>query len=167
MDASRPHPVEVVRAVVADTLTVARLLHDFNVEYESPTPSRADLARRFAVLLERDDVLVLLARDRDDTDVGFALVTWRPSPYHDGGLATLDELYVRPSLRDRGIGSALLREMFAWVDERGIGEVHVNVDEVDVDARRFYDSHGFTNLEVTDLATSRMLLYVRDLDSNI
>ena len=118
-------------------------------------------------------MLVVLARDAsgrdgaDGTEVGFALVTWRPSPYSDGGTATLDELYVRPSLRDRGIGTAILREMFAWVDERGIGEVQVNVDEVDVDARRFYERHGFTNLEVTDLATSRMLLYVRELDSAI
>lgn len=170
-NAEQRHPVEVVRAEVADTSIVARLLHDFNVEYDSPTPSMPTLTRRFATLLEREDVLVLLARDasgRDGvhgTELGFAMVTWRPSAYHDGGTALLEELYVRPSVRDRGVGTALLAGMFAWVDGRGIGEVQINVDETDVDARRFYERHGFTNLEVNDLTTSRMLLYVRELES--
>ena len=40
---------------------VGRLLYDFNTEFGSPTPRAGEFAARFARLLARDDVLVLLA----------------------------------------------------------------------------------------------------------
>ena len=47
------------------------------------------------------------------------------------------------------------------MQERGAGEVHINVDEVDVDTRRFYERHGFTNIQPG--ADYRMLCYLREL----
>ena len=116
------------------------------------------LARRFARILADPAVLALLARDRETDDAtGFALVTLRPAIWFDGPVATLDELYVVPALRDRGIGNALLSRARAEVAARGCPEMHINVDEVDTDTRRFYERHGFVNVEPgTDY---RMLLY--------
>ena len=71
----------------------------------------------------------------------------------------LEELYVAPGHRGQGIGTALMGEALAVVRQRGAGEMQINVDEVDVDARRFYERHGFTNIE----QGSRMLLYIREL----
>lgn len=71
--------------------TVARLLHDFNREFDTPVPDEKTLARRWETLLSRDDVLVLLAADS-----AFAYLTLRPTPYWDGPLAQLEELYVAP-----------------------------------------------------------------------
>ena len=130
---------------------LARLLHAFNTEFESPTPSVAELAHRFAALLERDDQLALLA----GAESGFAYLTLRQTPYHDGPVALLEELYVAPHLRDQGIGSALLTSAISLVRARGSVELQINVDEVDVDARRFYERHGFVN-EGDD---GRMLFY--------
>ena len=73
----------------------------------------------------------------------------------------LDELYVVPRLRDRGIGTALLTAVVDEVVARGGGELHINVDEVDSDARRFYERHGWVNIEPG--ADHRMLLYIREL----
>ena len=53
--------VEVRRATVTDAATAGRLLFDFNTEFESPTPSAAEFTARFAALIPRDDVIVLLA----------------------------------------------------------------------------------------------------------
>lgn len=78
-------------AGVGDAGVVAKLLCDFNTEFDTQVPG--NLEQRFARLLARDDVIVLLA------------------------------------------------------------------GEVDTDARRFYERHGFTNIE----ASSRMLLYIREL----
>jgi GNAT superfamily N-acetyltransferase len=147
----------VRRAGVEDAVLVGGLLYDFNVEFESPTPSADDFARRFAVLLEREDVVVLLAEDAGVV-VGFAYLTMRPTPYHDGALAQLEELYVRPTLRDQGIGSLLMAEALALP---GVAEMHINVDEVDVDTRRFYERHGFVNIEPG--ADYRMLCYLREV----
>jgi ribosomal protein S18 acetylase RimI-like enzyme len=150
---------EVRRATVTDAATVGGLLFDFNTEFESPTPSAEQFARRFEELLPRDDVIVLLAEASEP--VGFAYLTLRPTPYGDGPLAQLEELYVRPELRDRGIGTRLLIAALAEVSERGAIEMHINVDEVDVDTRRFYERHGFTNIEPGE--DYRMLFYIRQL----
>jgi GNAT superfamily N-acetyltransferase len=47
------------------------------------------------------------------------------------------------------------------VRSRGAGEIHINVDEVDEDTRRFYERHGFTNIEPGE--DYRMLIYLRQL----
>ncbi|QBX55464.1 GNAT family N-acetyltransferase [Nocardioides seonyuensis] len=139
---------------------VGQLLRDFNDEFETAGPPAADLARRFRALLEREDVLVLLAGS-EGAWTGFAYLTLRPTPYYDGRLAQLEELYVVPWLRDRGIGTALLTEAVRIVRERGGAEMHINVDEVDTDTRRFYERHGFVNIEPGE--DYRMLCYIREL----
>jgi GNAT superfamily N-acetyltransferase len=151
--------VVVRRATPDDADLVGRMLFDFNTEFESPTPAAGELADRFRLLLARDDVLVLLAERPDPT--GFALLTLRPTPYYDGPLVQLEELYVVPDLRDQGIGSALLTRAVGLAIEAGAGEMHINVDEIDTDTRRFYERHGFVNIEPgTDY---RMLCYLREL----
>lgn len=159
------HPsgqVAVRRALPTDARTVATLLHDFNVEFATPTPSVDDFERRLVDQLARQDVRAWLA-EADGEPVGLSLVTLRPSAYHDGGVACLEELYARPARRGTGVGTALVHELLRWAGELGVGEIQINVDEVDADARRFYERHGFTNLELTDTSESRMLLYLREL----
>ena len=152
-------PARVRRADVADAETVGGLLSDFNDEFASPTPDAATFARRFRELLSRPDLFALLA-ETEDAPVGLAIATLRPTPYSDGPLAQLEELYVRPALRGGGIGTALLTAVIRIVREHGAEELHIGVDEVDVDARRFYERHGFRNREPGE--DSRMLLYFRE-----
>jgi GNAT superfamily N-acetyltransferase len=150
---------EVRTATPEDAGVVGRLLWDFNTEFETPTPSAEEFADRFTRLLALDEVIVLLTGGAEPT--GFAYLTMRPTPYFDGPLAQLEELYVRPHLRDRGIGTALLQHALELCRERNAGEMHINVDEVDTDTRRFYERHGFRNvLPGTDY---QMLFYEREL----
>lgn len=152
----------VFRADTTHAEAVACLLFDFNTEFDAPVPGIASLTARFTRLLERDDVIVLLVGcDSDPT--GLAFLTLRPTPYYDGPLAQLEELYVRPGLRDQGQGTALLQAAIRLVREHDGGEIHINVDEVDADARRFYERHGFVNTESG--ADYRMLCYIRELHS--
>lgn len=147
----------IVVAAPSDAGVLARLLLDFNEEFETDSDPEPVLVERFARILADDDVLALLAPD-GGRNVGFALVTLRPAIWFDGPVATLDELYVVPADRDRGIGGALLRKACGLLRERGCPEMHINVDEVDLDARRFYERHGFVTVEPgTDY---RMLCYV-------
>jgi GNAT superfamily N-acetyltransferase len=143
-------------ADVDDAEVVARLLHDFNTEFETETPGVAVLAARLRTHLTGRALFVVLA---GRPAAGFGLVTLRPSPWYDGPVALLDELYVAPGRRGGGIGSALLEQACAVARERQAGELQINVDEVDVDARRFYERHGFTNLG----DDGRMLFYEREL----
>lgn len=140
------------RATAGDAELVAKLLSDFNTEFDTPVPP--NLEARFAELLLLDDALVLLAEN-----LAFAFLTLRPSPYYEGPVAMLEELYVAPGHRGQGIGTQLMAAVLAEIQQRGAGELQINVDDVDVDARRFYERRGFTNIE----QGSRMLLYVREL----
>ena len=150
---------DVLTAGPEHAAVLGRLLHDFNTEFEAPTPDADALAARFAVLLERDDQLALLTGPPDDP-TGFAYLTLRLSPYYDGPVALLEELYVVPHLRDQGIGTRLLTTAVDLVRARGSQEVQINVDEVDVDTRRFYERHGFRNED----EDGRMLFYEQTWD---
>ena len=155
-------------AAPGDAAELARLQHAFNTEFDSPTPDPATLTERYARLVGHPAAFALLAETGDNPEnsprtTGFATVTLRPTIYCAGPLAVLDELYVVPALRDCGIGTALLIAAIDEVRARGVGEMHINVDEIDVDTRRFYSRHGFVNIEPgTDY---RMLLYVRELEN--
>lgn len=148
-------------ATARDAEVAARMQVDFAVEFETPTPTYEQLLPRFRRLLAHPSAFVLLAGPPREP-AGYAVVTLRPTVYCDGPLAVLDELYVVPPLRGGGIGTLLLQRAVDEVVARGGGEMHINVDEIDVDARRFYERHGFVNIEPgTDY---RMLCYLRELD---
>jgi GNAT superfamily N-acetyltransferase len=124
-----------------DAAVVARLLHDFNTEFDTPTPGVGVLADRLRVLLAGETTFALLG---GDPPVGLALVTLRPNVWYDGHVALLDELYVAPSERSQGVGGAMIRRLVAWCRDHRVDLIEINVDEVDVDARRFYERHGFS-----------------------
>lgn len=158
----------IAQATPADARVVAQLLREFNAEFDTPAPPLDALTRRFAALLSLDDAAVFLALDArgegalgEGRPIGFAYLTLRPSPYYDGPIALLEELYVAPGLRGRGIGSLLMGEMHRFLAARGCGEIQINVDEVDADARRFYERHGFSNFETGQ--DYRMLCYSKEL----
>lgn len=154
---------EITLAAAQHAPVVTRLQIDFDAEFDTPTPAFGVLLARFRALIEHPSAFVLLAGDPARPD-GHAVVTLRPTIYCDGPLAVLDELYVVPARRGGGIGTALLREAITEVVRRGGGEMHINVDEIDADARRFYERHGFVNIEPgTDY---RMLLYARELPAH-
>jgi ribosomal protein S18 acetylase RimI-like enzyme len=141
-------------ATPADAAVVGQMLADFNREFDAEGQDASQFGARFESLLEREDLMVLLV----GPSVGFALATFRPTPYADGPLAQLEELYVAPAFRSRGAGSALLAALMAEARRRGALEVLINVDEPDTDARRFYERHGFSCLDPD--SGSAMLCYL-------
>lgn len=151
-------------ATPADAGSLGRMLYEFNTEFESATPTAADAARRFGDLLARDDVLAVVASTGTSdgpTDVGFAVLTLRPTPYSDHPLAQLEELYVRPDLRGRGVGTAIITRALSEVVARRCEETLINVDADDLGARRFYERHGFTDRDPD--SGSGMRCYLKQL----
>ena len=151
----------VRKAAAADARVLGELLHEFNTEFETPTPTASEFADRFRPLLTGSELVAFLAEDAQGRATGFALLALRPTPYFDGPLVQLEELYVRPGLRARGIGTALLETAVAFAREQGSREMHIGVDEIDVDTRRFYERHGYVNVQPGE--EQRMLMYLREL----
>ncbi len=134
--------LRVCRAALEDAEAVGRLLYDFNIEYDEPTPTPAALAVRVRQLLEGGDTAVLLAGDGPD---GLALLRFRLAIWSAGLECYLAELYVVPAERGHGLGRALMEAALREARERGADTMDLGTGETDVVARRLYESLGFTN----------------------
>jgi GNAT superfamily N-acetyltransferase len=143
----------------ADAPAFGRLLHAFNAEFGEPTPDAALIAERAAPLMESGEVTVLFGGKGPD---GFAELRFRPSLYTGALDAYLEELYVVPERRGRGLGRALLEAAMEHARERGAVRIDLNTSVDDVAARALYESAGFTNREGGPDGPV-MLYYERDL----
>ena len=139
----------------------AQLLHDFNTEYDEPTPPVADLTIRLTELLEHDRVTVLLARDEGSTPVGVAVLRLSPSLWSRGQEAYLAELYVVPGLRGHGFGRALVTRALDVARGRGADYAFLVTSETDRAAQRLYEAAGFRRTEGE--GGPLMLAYEREL----
>ncbi len=134
----------------------------------------AVLEHRASELIRSGDKSVLVAVEdevagRDDghsgtaTDLGgFAMFEFRVSVWFDDPVALLEELYVKPGLRGRGMGRALMDAFLAASRERGAAMVEVITGEDDTAARGLYESTGFSN-QIEGEDNSRALYYEMEL----
>jgi ribosomal protein S18 acetylase RimI-like enzyme len=135
----------VVRAaMVEDAANIGRLLHDFNTEYDDPTPGPDRLAARIEQLLAGGDTAVLLAGAGPD---GLAVLRFRPAIWSEALECYLAELYVVPAMRGRGLGRALMSAAMQFARERGADYMDLGTAETDLAARSLYESLGFSNRE--------------------
>ena len=146
-------------ATTDDAEVVARMLHDFNVEFGTPTPGVEFLTSRCRELIGSEDTTMVLG---GDPAVGVGVLFFRPSLWSGGQEVYLAELYVVPDRRGEGIGGAIMARAMDLARERGATDMQIGVDEPDVDARRFYERLGFRNHDADD-PSARMFFYEREL----
>jgi ribosomal protein S18 acetylase RimI-like enzyme len=127
-----------------DAAEIGRLLHDFNAEYDEPTPGPEAVAKRIGELLETGDVTVLLGGDGPD---GLAVLRFRPSLWSETLDCYLEELYVVPNRRGQGLGQALMEAAMDLARERGAAHMDLGTAETDTAARALYEKLGFDNHE--------------------
>jgi ribosomal protein S18 acetylase RimI-like enzyme len=147
------------RAIAEDAEHVARLLHEFNSEYEDHTPGVAALTEHARSLLESGEITVLLGGEGPD---GLCLLRFHRSIYSGEPDAYIQELYVAPDTRGRGMGRALLEAAMDAAREAGATHIDLTTGEDDAEALSLYESSGFTNREGSPDGP-RMLYYERDL----
>jgi ribosomal protein S18 acetylase RimI-like enzyme len=135
-------PSVVRRAEPADADEVGRLLHDFNTEFDEPTPGPEKLAMRIRDLLDEGRTIALLVGDGPD---GLAVLRFRPSIWTAGLECYLAELYVVPALRGHGRGRALMEAVLRVARSEGADYIELGTEETDVAARALYESLGFSN----------------------
>jgi GNAT superfamily N-acetyltransferase len=139
-----PDEPQVRRATPGDAPQVARLLHDFQAEFDEPSPGVETLEERYGELIRNKEMIVLLVGDGPD---GFAQLRFRPWVYSAGLHSYLEELYVVPDLRGNGLGRALLETAMDTARGEGAEMMELGTSEDDVAARALYESAGFINRE--------------------
>ena len=133
-----------VRVITAEEAPLAaRLLDDFNREYDEPSPGPEWLAAHLATLLDSGETVALVAGEAD----GIGVLRLRASLWGPNLEAYLAELYVVPARRGQGIGRALLEACMTTARERGADHMDLTTTEDDVAARTLYASAGFDRTE--------------------
>lgn len=87
----------------------------------------------------RDDSTYLIAWD-GSTPVGHAHVAWRETEL---GVPELQDFFVLPLLRDRGVGTTLVEAAEELIRARGHERASLSVSSENVAARRLYERLGY------------------------
>jgi ribosomal protein S18 acetylase RimI-like enzyme len=158
---SRPSP-EVRRATLDDVDDLVLLWIRSRDEAGGATRAlaggSADQVRsRIQEAVDVAGVMVLVAFV-DRAAAGFAVVRRAPlMPVVDEPTLHVENLYVAPDLRRRGVAKALLSAVAGLAERHGIEQVVVNAPPSSRDANRFLARLGFTPLVVRRLASTATL----------
>jgi len=80
--------------------------------------------------------------------VGFIHQVFVLDPFHGGLNSYIVNLFVKESCRNMGIGLQLVRKALENAEKRGVIEVHVDTEEDNVNAIKFYEKHGFRKVGI-------------------
>jgi len=138
-------PFSIASATVSDCGECAQLLVEQLSEH-GVDASAEQLSRLLEkVVADETRGFLLLARD-DHGIVGVAYVAVIPSAEHCGLVGWLEELYVTPRCRDRGIGTALLSAVLARARKNDIAAIDLEIDAGHNRAASLYRRLGFRPL---------------------
>ena len=129
--------IEVSPACGSDLAEPLSLLEEF-LRGGEPIPD--GFAQVLGEAMKVGGLEVLAAREEGRVD-GVAVLAYRPSISAAGLFASIEDLYVRPEARRRGVGRALLEAAGRLCASRGVSYVEVQVE--DEEAAAFYAALGY------------------------
>lgn len=150
--AATPDDVPLVRELIEGLAEYERLRHECHA---------TDALLTEALFGARPYAEVTIA-EWEGEPAGFALYFHNFSTFLARPGIYLEDLFVRPSHRGRGIGKALLQHLAALAVARGCGRLEWSVLDWNVDAIGFYERLGarpqdeWTVYRVTDAALTRL-----------
>jgi len=147
LDPASDTSYEIVAARAADIGDILRLIRAL-AEYEklSDQMVATEAALHEALFGSTPAAQALVARSGDDV-VGFALYFQNYSTFRARSGIYLEDLFVEPAHRGRGIGRALLRQLAAIAVERGCARFEWTVLDWNQPAIDFYKSLGAIPLD--------------------
>jgi len=132
--------VDDVDAVVDQWVSLARGQREYD-SHITPERNRATIREATLRRIVADELLV--ARE-DEELAGFVMFTVESGQYEqDVQRGVVQNLYVAPTHRRRGIGTRLLAAAEERLADNGVDRVALNVMATNEDARRFYRRHGY------------------------
>ena len=136
--------LQIRPANLRDVPALVALMTSFYAEADFPLPA-APAARAFEALLTDPRLGGAWLAEREGTPVGHAVLTACFSMEYGGLRAFIDDLYVRPEARGRGVGAALLAAARDSAMTRGVRALHVEVGVENATARRLYSRAGYSD----------------------
>ncbi len=117
--------------------------------YET-APGAEKTMRRFLVDVANSGYSFLFVAAAGDRTVGFISGELRQgSPtFLPRTWASVDDVFVEPEYRNRGMGRALLQSVRDWAQERGADGISLQVAAANARGRKFYEDLGFREISV-------------------
>ena len=137
--------ITVERATLADKEKLNELIHKQFIEHEIICTADILDSAVEKVLIREGLGIFLVARENSQI-IGFAAISFAWTLEHGGKSAWLDELYVLPAHRGKGVGSMLLEKVIEEVSSEGCGAIDLEVDQDHRRAERLYQRKGFEQL---------------------
>lgn len=145
--------VVIRQASVHDLPDLLDLMHEFYAEAGySLNPDRARAA--FLPLLASGQVGQVWLAELGGQVAGHLVLTFCYSMEYGGQSAFIDDLFVRPALRNRGVGRALVGHARTICEKAGVRAMHLEVARTNGPAQSIYRAVGFasTDRELLTLA---------------
>jgi GNAT superfamily N-acetyltransferase len=137
--------VQIYQPVRPDLPIVLELLSLQFKEHQIEVSEKALFTAIEAILADERLGFFLLARLSEQA-VGLACVSFCWTLEHGGRSAWLDELYVLPEYRSRGIGGLLIKAVLQAAKAQGCAAVDLEVDHEHRRAEQLYQRFGFDPL---------------------
>jgi ribosomal protein S18 acetylase RimI-like enzyme len=117
--------------------------------YET-APGAEKTMRRFLADVANSGYSFLFVAATGDRTVGFISGELRQgSPtFLPRTWASVDDVFVEPDYRNRGMGRALLQSVSDWAQERGADGISLQVAAANARGRKFYEDLGFREISV-------------------
>jgi GNAT superfamily N-acetyltransferase len=131
-----PGPVTIRLAHPADSELVHTMVLDI-ADHEGSRAAVQVTAEDWSRLLTDARVTVLLAV-AGTTPVGYVSAVRHLHLWTGSETLALDDLYVRPMVRNRGIGEQLMAALAARATAAGVHLMRWEMEESNIDAQRFY-----------------------------
>jgi ribosomal protein S18 acetylase RimI-like enzyme len=134
--------VSIRRATPLDAETIMEMVREI-AAHEDQLQHLRVTAARWAQLLTGPDVVVLIA-ERDGAVLGYVSAVRRVHLWSEKDVLALDDLYVRETARDGGIGRTLMTDLAARYAAPEQLTITWGVEPDNHDAQRFYRRLGAT-----------------------
>jgi GNAT superfamily N-acetyltransferase len=129
-------------AEISDLAILIELVREFHENEKLPFDENidADVLRNF--LADESLGKAYLVQQEDEV-LGYIILTLGYSLEYRGRDAFIDEFYIRPTHRGKGIGTQMLAFAEDACRELGVRSLHLEVDFENSDAQRLYDRVGY------------------------
>lgn len=135
--------MKTIKATLHDLETVAHLFNAYREFYQQPSDIAG--ARKFIEqrLIQMDSVIFLAIEENSSHSVGFTQLYPLFSSVRMSRIYLLNDLYVNPYYRKKGIGQALLQAAKCFALEQGATKIMLQTAHDNTPAQKLYESEEY------------------------
>jgi PhnO protein len=131
---------QIRRATEQDCWVLYRML----CELEGQALEKNAFEEVFKINLANESIIYMIA-EIDGRPIGMASCHMQWLLHHAGRVAEIQEMFVEPTFRSKGIGKDLVIELADFARAAGALHMEVTSNRIRLDTHRFYEKEGFVN----------------------